>query len=115
VSSTSLGAVGRKRQSSSSRFIGVSRQKATSSFLVHLKDQQPKRRRHVGYFASEEDAARAYDCAAVQMNGPGVKRNFPGEAISELPVTVGEQKKQKTARATLASAGARQSLHGKCS
>jgi hypothetical protein len=41
----------------------------------------------VGHFTSEEDAARAYDCAAVvQAYGPGAERNFPGETISEPPV-----------------------------
>jgi hypothetical protein len=29
----------------------------------------------------------------VQAHGPGAKRNFPGEAISEPPVTVGEERK----------------------
>jgi hypothetical protein len=38
-----------------------------------------------------DEAARAYDCAAVQAQGPGTKRNFPDEAISELP-TSNEQK-----------------------
>jgi hypothetical protein len=41
-----------------------------------------------------EDAARAYDRAAVQAHGTGVKRNFPGEAISELHETVGEERKR---------------------
>jgi hypothetical protein len=59
-----------------------------------LRDPQAKRHRHIGRYASEEDAARAYDCAAVQAHGPGVERNFPGEAINELPVTVGETRKQ---------------------
>jgi hypothetical protein len=62
---------------------------------VQLKDPQTKRRRCIGYFACEEDVARAYDCAAVQV-GPGVKRNFPGEAIREPPVTVGEARKQRS-------------------
>jgi hypothetical protein len=57
---------------------------------------QTKRRHHIGSYASEEDAARAYDFAAVQARGPGAKRNFPGEAISEMPVTVGAQKKQRS-------------------
>jgi AP2-like factor (euAP2 lineage) len=48
-----------------------------------------------GTYASEQDAARAYDGAAVQANGPGAKRNFPGEVISELPVTVGEERRQR--------------------
>jgi hypothetical protein len=58
-------------------------------------DLQTKRKRQIGRYASEEDAARAYDCAAVQARGPGSKRNFPGEDISELPVTVGEERKQQ--------------------
>jgi hypothetical protein len=64
---------------------------------VRLTDPQTKRSRHVGYyFASEEDAAKAYDFAAVQAHGPGAVRNFPGEAIIELPVTVGEEQKQRS-------------------
>lgn len=31
---------------------------------------------HIGYFASAEDATRAYDRAAVRAYGPGAKRNF---------------------------------------
>jgi AP2-like factor (ANT lineage) len=62
---------------------------------VQLIDPQTKRTRHIGYFASEEDAGRAYDAAAVQTHGPGAERNFPGEAIIELPVTVGQEQKQR--------------------
>jgi hypothetical protein len=43
---------------------------------VFLTNPQTKRQQHVGYFASEDDAARAYDCAAVQAHGSGAKRNF---------------------------------------
>jgi hypothetical protein len=53
-------------------------------------------KRHIGRYASEKDTARAYDCAAVQANGPGAKCNFPGEAISEPPVTVGEERKDRS-------------------
>jgi hypothetical protein len=63
---------------------------------VHLVDTQTKRKQYIGSYASEEDAARAYDCAAVQAHGPGAKRNFPDEAISELLVTVGEEQKQRS-------------------
>ncbi|KAG1665385.1 hypothetical protein FOA52_015795 [Chlamydomonas sp. UWO 241] len=84
-----------KQQRSSSCYIGVTWQKAHSSWRVQLTDPQTKRQRHIGRFASEEDAARAHDCAAVQAHGPGAKRNFPGEAISEAPVTVGEQRQQR--------------------
>jgi hypothetical protein len=87
--------VGEKRkQCSSSQCFGVTWDKTNSSWKVRLTDPQTKRLRSIGYFASEEDAARAYDSAAVQAHGPGAKRNFPGEDISELPVTVGEKRKQ---------------------
>jgi hypothetical protein len=77
--------VGEERKSS--RFIGVSWDKTNSSWRAQLRDPQTKRSRRVGCYASEEDAARAYDYAAVQARGPGAKRNFPGEAISEPPAT----------------------------
>jgi hypothetical protein len=35
-----------------------------------------QRQRRIGYYASEEDAARAYDCAAVQAHGPGASASF---------------------------------------
>jgi hypothetical protein len=77
-----------RKQRSSSRYIGVCWVKASSSWRVSLWDPQTKCTRTIGYFASEEDAARAYDCAAVQARGPGAKRNFPGDATatSEMPV-----------------------------
>ncbi|KAG1664307.1 hypothetical protein FOA52_005705 [Chlamydomonas sp. UWO 241] len=86
----------KKKKRSSSRFIGVSWHKSRSAWRVGLTDPNTKRLRHIGSFASKEEAARAYDCAAVQVHGPGAKRNFPGEAISELPETVGELWKERS-------------------
>jgi hypothetical protein len=51
---------------------------------------------HRLFFLLEAAAASEYDSAVVQAHGPGAKRNFPGEAISELPVTVGEERKQRS-------------------
>ncbi|KAG1654545.1 hypothetical protein FOA52_008401 [Chlamydomonas sp. UWO 241] len=85
-----------RKQRSSSRFVGVCWNKAHSSWLASLWDPQTKRQRHIGYFASEEDAARAYDCAAVHVLGAGTRRNFPDEAISEMPVTLGVEQKQRS-------------------
>jgi AP2-like factor (euAP2 lineage) len=82
--------------SAKARYIGVSWHKASSSWKAHLYDPQTKRSQHVGYYASEEDAARAYDCAAVQAHGPGAERNFPGEDISELPEAVGGERRQRS-------------------
>jgi AP2-like factor (euAP2 lineage) len=85
-----------RKQRGSSRYIGVSWIKAKSSWRVDMRDPQTKRTQHIGYFASEEDAARAYDYAVVQAHGHGAKRNFPGEVSSEPPETVGEERKQRT-------------------
>ncbi|KAG1667891.1 hypothetical protein FOA52_013651 [Chlamydomonas sp. UWO 241] len=87
-----------RKQSSSSRYTGVCWNRAQSAWQVELWDPQSKRSRHIGIFASEENAARAYDYAAVQARGPGAKRNFPGEVISELPMTVGEERKGPKSR-----------------
>jgi hypothetical protein len=53
-----------RKQRKRSRYIGV------QVFMARMDDPQTKRRHHVGNFACEEDAARAYDCAAVQARGP---------------------------------------------
>ncbi|KAG1681609.1 hypothetical protein FOA52_014117 [Chlamydomonas sp. UWO 241] len=87
--------VGHKRKSSSSRYLGVRWDEGRSSWRSQMTDPQTKRQVHVGYFASEKDAARGYDFAAVQAHGQGAERNFPGEAIGELPAKVGVHRKKQ--------------------
>jgi hypothetical protein len=87
-----------KERKQSSSYVGVCWHKVSSSWLVQLWDPQTKRDRRIGIFATEEDAARAYDCAAVQLRGPDARRNFPGEEISEMPVPVGGERKQQSSR-----------------
>ncbi|KAG1657384.1 hypothetical protein FOA52_007584 [Chlamydomonas sp. UWO 241] len=86
--------------SKTSCFIGVSWAKSTSAWLVQLWDPQTKRVLHIGYYASEEDAARARDCATVKMHGPEYsERNFPDDIISKPPVSLGDKRrKRKTSR-----------------
>jgi hypothetical protein len=55
-------------QCSSSRYIGVTWDKTVSSRRVQLTDQRTKR--HVGNYASEEDAARAYDWIQQERGAP---------------------------------------------
>jgi EREBP-like factor len=74
----------RKRRKSSS-YLGVSWNKSKSSSQVRMTDPQTKRQQQIGSYDTEEDAARAYDYAAVQARGPETKRNFPGEADAEQP------------------------------
>ncbi|KAG1655432.1 hypothetical protein FOA52_004107 [Chlamydomonas sp. UWO 241] len=51
---------------------------------------------YIGTYDSEEDVARAYDYAAVEMHGPEyTERNFPGELISERPVSLGDESKER--------------------
>ncbi|KAG1675743.1 hypothetical protein FOA52_012399 [Chlamydomonas sp. UWO 241] len=84
------------KQRSSSCYINVTWDKASSSWCVQLRDRQTKCSVHIANFASEEDAARAYERAAVQAHGPGAsKRNLPGEAVGELPVALGEEREQR--------------------
>ncbi|KAG1670513.1 hypothetical protein FOA52_015378 [Chlamydomonas sp. UWO 241] len=74
------GALGRKK----SRFRGVGWDKRREKWEVRLWDPEVKGNQYIGRYISEEDAARAYDCAAVKMFGPGCKgRNFPGDVIGE--------------------------------
>ena len=62
-----------KRSGSTSRFKGVSR--AGSSWLAHIKSGG--RSRHLGRFADEAAAARAYDEAARAGFGEFARLNFP--------------------------------------
>ncbi|KAG1652180.1 hypothetical protein FOA52_004802 [Chlamydomonas sp. UWO 241] len=88
--------VGDKRgESKSSRFKGVSWHNSRSAWRVQL--QQAQRTQHIGYYTSEEAAARAYDCAAVKLHGPETKRNFPDEIISELPASREDERKEHKA------------------
>jgi hypothetical protein len=82
------------RERKTSRFTGVCWHKSAKAWQVQLWDRQTKRNRCIGHFASEEDAARAWDYAAVKMRGPEyTKRNFPDELISEPPVSLGRKRK----------------------
>ncbi|KAG1657233.1 hypothetical protein FOA52_000436 [Chlamydomonas sp. UWO 241] len=84
------------RRQKSSRYRGVSWKTASSAWDVRMQDPQTKRSRCIGIYCSEEDAARAYDFAAMQAHGLGVKRNFPGEDICESPVSKGEERKRSS-------------------
>ncbi|KAG1660887.1 hypothetical protein FOA52_015929 [Chlamydomonas sp. UWO 241] len=84
-----------QKERSSSRYFGVTWHKANASWVAQLYDAQTKRKQYIGIYASEEDAARAHDFAAVQALGPGAERNFPGEDISEPPISKGEERKKK--------------------
>jgi hypothetical protein len=73
----------KRKQRGSSRYVGVSWHKGPSKWEAYLLlDPQTKRKRSIGYYASEGDAARAHDRAAAEAHGPGAKLNFPSEAVA---------------------------------
>lgn len=55
----------------------------------HARIRADGKRRHLGYFTDEEDAARAYDTAAVELHGEFVRLNLPAvpPPTTEAPLT----------------------------
>ncbi|KAG1680107.1 hypothetical protein FOA52_000220 [Chlamydomonas sp. UWO 241] len=87
----SLGDV--RRELKTSRFSGVSWNKRCGAWKAYVKNPRTKIQQHIGHYASEEDAARAYDYEAVKLHGPGYpRRNFPGEVSSEPPAARGRKR-----------------------
>ena len=65
----------RKRTNTSSRFIGVSFDKRSG--LWHAYITHCRKRKFLGYFDSEIDAAKAHDAAAKKYHGEFARLNFP--------------------------------------
>ena len=62
-----------------SGYIGVSWAKSNQKWLAGIRWTAPdgkKMAKHLGLFDNPEDAARAYDCAALDIHGPLAKTNF---------------------------------------
>ncbi|KAG1671893.1 hypothetical protein FOA52_003460 [Chlamydomonas sp. UWO 241] len=79
-----------------SSFIGVSWNKSNKTWEARLWDPEAKRKQYIGTYTSEENAARAYDYEAVKMHGPEcTERNFPGDLISEPPVSLGDERRER--------------------
>jgi hypothetical protein len=60
----------------SSRFKGVSWRKQKGRWVAKIRKNDSHY--FLGYFDSEEDAARAYDAAARRIFGEFARTNFPG-------------------------------------
>ncbi|KAG1659229.1 hypothetical protein FOA52_008998 [Chlamydomonas sp. UWO 241] len=84
----------RRRERKTSKYLGVSYHKGASAWRADLWDPQLQRRERIGSFASEEEAARAYDYTALQIQGPNAKRNF-AELITEPPVSMGDLRRER--------------------
>eukprot|EP01044_Picomonas_judraskeda_P001606 COSAG03_NODE_99_length_12968_cov_7.661668_5_plen_1442_part_00 len=67
------------RPTKTSRFVGVSWNKATQRWYVYISNGG--RNKHIGLFGDEETAARAYDAAAQELGRSAV--NFPTAGASD--------------------------------
>lgn len=61
-----------KRKPRSSKYRGVSKNGKHWQVLIMIK----KKKRYIGNFIEEEEAAREYDKIAIQFHGPKAKTNF---------------------------------------
>ena len=64
--------MGKNLKPRGSKFRGVSRNGSQWQVLIMVK----KKKRYVGSFSNEEEAARAYDKVALQHHGIKAKTNF---------------------------------------
>ncbi|AUO64067.1 hypothetical protein WM46_04465 [Citrobacter freundii complex sp. CFNIH2] len=65
----------KSKQGSSSKFIGVRWKKQCSKWNAEITIRGKKK--HIGYFDSEEEAAKAYDREALLLNKNFARLNFP--------------------------------------
>jgi hypothetical protein len=71
------------RSKASSKFRGVCWLKKRKAWRARIEVHG--KREHLGYFDSEELAARAYDRRSYELNGVGARLNFPDEHLIERP------------------------------
>jgi hypothetical protein len=68
----------RKRENTTSRYVGVSFDKQTNKWKVKIKTETKEI--YLGRFSSEIEAAKAYDAAALKYHGEFARLNFPNPA-----------------------------------
>lgn len=81
VATTAQNAINSKlSKANTSGFKGVSFHRKTGRWIARLHGVAKYRSGYIGLFPTREDAARAYDRAALEAHGPFARVNFPSEA-----------------------------------
>ncbi|KAK6778896.1 hypothetical protein RDI58_025614 [Solanum bulbocastanum] len=73
---------GRKRSKGLNSFVGV-RQRPSGKWIAEIKDTTQKIRMWLGTYETAEEAARAYDQAAVLLRGSNTRTNFLTTRVSQ--------------------------------
>lgn len=101
----------RKRGGSSSKYKGVLWHRAKQTWTAAIHASPGSEKSHLGCFDNEEDAARAYDAAAVAAHGEFAVLNFPG---STGPAPVANRRKPADPRSRGAAYRRRHREAGLC-